>query len=174
MRNKQKRWKYENRKVKVLGVVSLVIFALSLSTASAQESTNTAGGDASGSGGSVSYSLGQPVYQTHTGTTGSVAEGVQQAFEISVVTAVEEAKTINLLVTAYPNPTTDYLTLEVKNFKLSDLTFQLYDMNGKLLQNEKITETQTSISMGQLVPATYFVKVIQDTRDVKTFKIIKN
>ena len=174
MENKQTHWKYENRKVKILGAVSLIFFALSLSTASAQESTNTAGGDASGSGGSVSYSVGQPVYQTHTGTNGSVAEGVQQAFEISVVTAIEEAKTINLLVTAYPNPTTDYLTLEVKNFKLSGLTFQLYNMNGKLLQNEKITETQTTISMRQLVPATYLVKVMQDVRDVKTFKIVKN
>lgn len=174
MRNKQKRWKYENRKVKVLGLVSLIIFALSLSTATAQESVNTTGGNASGNGGSVSYSVGQPVYQTHTGANGSVAEGVQQAFEISVVTAIEEAKAINLLVAAYPNPTTDYLTLEIKDFKLSGLTFQLYDTSGKLLKNEKITEIKTSIPMGQLVPATYFLKVIQDTSDVKTFKIIKN
>ncbi|MCK3682847.1 T9SS type A sorting domain-containing protein [Maribellus sp. YY47] len=155
-------------------MIPFLILLFSFSTVTAQESTNTAGGNASGGGGSVSYSVGQPVYHAYSATNGSVAEGVQQAFEISVVTAIEEAKTINLLVRAYPNPATDHLTLEVKNFKLSGLTFQLYDMNGRLLQNEKITESQTSISMGQLVPATYFVKVIQDTRDVKTFKIIKN
>jgi hypothetical protein len=34
-------------------------------------------------------------------------------YEISVVTGIDEAKGINLSVTAYPNPTTDYLTLEV-------------------------------------------------------------
>jgi len=173
MRNRQriKRKKFQS---KVLRVIPFLILLFSFSTVTAQESTNTAGGNASGSGGSVSYSVGQSVYQTYSGTNGSVVEGVQQAFEISVVTAIEEAKTINLLVTAYPNPATDHLTLEVKNFTLSGLTFQLYDMNGKLLQNEKITETQTVISMGQLVPATYFVKVIQDTKDIKTFKIIKN
>ncbi|MGI6479933.1 MAG: T9SS type A sorting domain-containing protein [Salinivirgaceae bacterium] len=47
-------------------------------------------------------------------------------------------------------------------------------MNGKLLLNEKITGNQTSIVMSNLVPATYFVKVIQGSKEVKTFKIIKN
>jgi len=62
----------------------------------------------------------------------------------------------------------------VKEFELSNLHFQLYDINGKLLQNEKITGNQTSIVMSNLVPATYFVKVVQENKEVKTFKIIKN
>jgi hypothetical protein len=173
MRQKTKE-KGKRRKLKVLGVATLVTFAFSLSTVSAQESVNATGGNASGSGGSASYSVGQVAYQTHTGTNGSVSEGVQQPFEISVVTAIEEAKGINLSFTAYPNPTTDYLTLEVKEFELSNLHFQLYDMNGKLLQSEKITGNQTSIVMSNLVPTTYFVKVIQGNKEVKTFKIIKN
>ncbi len=169
---------------------AVLLLGLGLTSLQAQESINASGGEATGSGGSVSYSVGQVVYQTHTGTNGSVAEGVQQPYEISVVTAIEEAKDINLSVTAYPNPTTDYLTLEVQEFELSNLHFQLYDMQGKLLQNEKITGNQTSIVMSNLAPATYFVKVVQGNKDVyhvksnevgtkqfnvvKTFKIIKN
>ena len=114
------------------------------------------------------------VYTTNTGTNGSVAQGVQQPFEISVVTGIEEAKGINLSVLAYPNPTTDYLTLEVKDFELSTLHFQLYNMSGKLLESKKITGNQTSIVMSNLVPATYFVKVTESNKEVKTFKIIKN
>ena len=153
---------------------AVLLLGLGLTGLQAQESVNATGGNASGSGGSASYSVGQVAYQTHTGTNGSVSEGVQQPFEISVVTAIEEAKGINLSFTAYPNPTTDYLTLEVKEFELSNLHFQLYDINGKLLQNEKITGNQTSIVMSNLVPATYFVKVVQENKEVKTFKIIKN
>jgi hypothetical protein len=140
----------------------------------AQESTNASGGDATGSGGTVAYSVGQVVYTNNTGTNGSVAQGVQQAFEISVVTGLEEAKGINFLVMAYPNPTTDYLTLRIDEFEISNLSYQLYDINGKLLQNEKITSDQTSIVMSNLVPSSYFVKVIQGNKEVKTFKIIKN
>jgi hypothetical protein len=164
----------ESRKLKALGILILLTFTFSLSTVSAQESINATGGNASGSGGSASYSVGQVVYATNTGANGSVAQGVQQPYEISVVTGLEEAKGINLSVSAYPNPTTDYLTLEVKDVELLNLHFQLYDMNGKLLQNEKITGNQTSIVMSNLLPATYFVKVIQGNKEVKTFKIIKN
>ncbi len=163
-----------SNKLKVFGLAVLLTFTFSLSTVSAQESVNATGGNASGSGGSASYSIGQVVYTTNTGTSGSVAQGVQQPYEISVVTGLEEAKGINLSVSAYPNPTTDFLELKVESEKLKDLSYQLYDMNGKLLQSEKITGNQTSIVMSNLVPATYFVKVIQGNKEVKTFKIIKN
>jgi Secretion system C-terminal sorting domain len=155
-----------------LSAVLLLVFGLT--GLQAQESVNATGGNASGSGGSASYSVGQITYQTHTGTNGSVAQGVQQPFEISVVTGIVEAKDINLTVSAYPNPTTDYLTLSVDNFKMSNLSYQLHDMQGKLLETEKITGKQTSIVMSNLVPATYFIKVIQNNKEVKTFKIIKN
>jgi len=159
---------------KRLKLSAVLLLVLGLTGLQAQTSVNATGGNASGSGGSASYSVGQVVYTTHTGTSGSVAQGVQQPYEISVVTGIEEAKGINLTVSAYPNPTTDYLTLEVKEFELSNLNFQLHDMQGKLLQSEKITGNQTSIVMNNLVPATYFVKVIQNGKEVKSFKIIKN
>jgi hypothetical protein len=156
-------------------ILSVIFFlGLGLIGLKAQECVNTASGNGSGSGGTVSYSVGQVTYQTHTGTNGSVAQGVQQPYEITVLTGLEEAKWINLSVSAYPNPTSDDLTLSIEEFNISYLTYQLYDINGKLLQSENIIGNQTSIVMGNLLPATYFVKVIQDNKEVKTFKIIKN
>jgi len=159
-----------NKKLKLSAVL---LFGLGLTGLQAQTSVNATGGNASGSGGTVSYSVGQVVYTTNTETNGSVAQGVHQPFEISLVTGLEEAKGISFSVSVYPNPTTDYLTLEVKEFELSTLTFQMYDMNGKFLQREKITYNQTSIVTSNLMPATYFVKVSQGNKAVKTFKIIK-
>jgi hypothetical protein len=173
MRHKH-RVKSRKLKLKSLGVAALLTFILSLSTVTAQESVNATGGDASGSGGSVSYSVGQIAHQTHTGTNGSVVEGVQHPYEISVVTIIEKAKGINLSVTAYPNPTSDYLTLRVNEFDISNLSYQLYDINGKLLKAKKISGNQKNIVMSNLVPATYFVKVIKGNKEVKSFKIIKN
>jgi hypothetical protein len=171
-------------KYKKLILSALLLLGLGVIGLQAQTSLNATGGIALGSGGSTSYSVGQVVYTTNSGTNGSVAQGVQQPYEISIVTGLEEAKGINLAVTAFPNPTTDYLTLSIDNsvktsHDLSQLSYQLYDMNGKLLQNEKITDNQTSIVMSNLVPATYFVKVVKTSCDlsqqeVKTFKIIKN
>lgn len=160
---------------KSLRVVTLSAFILAWSSVSAQESINTAGGNASESGGSVSYSVGQVVYQTYTGTNGSITQGVQQPYEISVITAVEEAKNINLSVLAYPNPATDFLQLKVDGsmYSVMSMSFQLYDMNGKLLQTKKLTEAETQIDMSSFVPATYFLKVITESKAIKEFKIIK-
>jgi hypothetical protein len=159
----------KRKKVKLC--VCLLVFGLT--GLQAQESVNATGGNASGSGGSASYSVGQVTYQTHSGANGSVAEGVQQPFEISVVTGLEEVDGINLELSAYPNPVNDNLTLEVVNFHLTSFTFQLFDMNGKLLQSEIIAGNQTSITMSNLAPATYFLKVTEGNKEVKTFKIVK-
>lgn len=153
---------------------AVLLFFLGLTGLQAQESINTSGSNVSGEGGSVSYSIGQIVYTTNTGTSGFVVQGVQQPFEISVITGLEEAKVINLSVSAYPNPTTGYLTLSFGEFDISNLSYQLYDLNGKLLRNEKPSGYKTQINMSNYVPATYFVKIISGNQSIKTFKIIKN
>jgi len=164
---------------KRLKLSAVLLLGLGLTGLQAQESINATGGDASNSGGSASYSVGQVVYTTNTGTNGSVAQGVQQPYEISVVSGLEEATSISLSVSAYPNPTTDYLTLTIAedvqtSHDLSLLQYQLYDISGRLLQSEKITGNQVRIAMDNLVPSTYFVKVIQGDKKIKSFKIIKN
>jgi hypothetical protein len=140
----------------------------------AQEAIPATGGNVSGSGGSLSYTIGQVVYTTNTGTNGSVAEGVQQPYEISVVVGIEQANDINFICTAYPNPTTDLLILEVEGTANEKFIFQLYDIMGKLLVSKKIIDNKTTISMANLAPAIYFLKVTDHQKVVKTFKIIKN
>src|SRR4030042_3969131 len=140
----------------------------------AQQALTTTAGEATAAGGNASYSVGQVVYTTNTGTNSSVAQGIQQPYEISVVTGLEDAKGITLQCSVYPNPTSDFLTLKVENFSLSTLTFQLYDLNGKLLENKKIESNETSIVMSNLNRAAYFLKVIQYNKEIKTFKIVKN
>lgn len=174
MQHKNKEGTYRKFNVKRLGVATLLTFILSFSTVFAQENFNASGSNVFSSQGSVSYSVGQVFYQTHTGTNGSLAEGVQLPYEISVVTSIEEAEGIMLSITAYPNPTNDYLTLRIDEFDISNLLYELYDMNGKILQIETIVSIQTIIVMSNFVPANYFLKVIQGNKEVKTFKIIKN
>lgn len=157
---------------KQLKLNTLLLLGLGLTGLQAQESLNATGGDASGGGGSASYSVGQILNATKTGTSGSVAQGVQQAYEISVISGIRKAKGISLAIEAYPNPTTEFLTLDVKDIELSNLDFQLFDMQGKLLHSQKITSNQTRIVMNDLQPAVYFLRVFQGNKEVKVFQII--
>ena len=153
---------------KRLTLSAVLLLGLGLTGLQAQESIIAAGGNATGSDGSVSYTVGQIVYQTFTDISGSVVQGVQQSYEISV--GIEGPKGINLSIRAYPNPSIGYLILSIDDFDISNLSYQMYDMQGKLLQSEKITSNRTSIIMNELVPSTYFVKVIQNNKEIKTLK----
>ncbi len=159
-------------------LITVIILSFGLSSLQSQESIPATGGEATGAG-SVSYTIGQVLYTTQTGTNGNtVTNGVQQAYKILDVTGIAEAKGINLRVSTYPNPTTDYLTVKTGNYNTAKLQIKLFDINGKLLQNIKTEGQETSIDMSNLVPATYFLKVVQRQGDVpqevKTFRIIKN
>lgn len=87
---------------------------------------------------------------------------------------MEEVKGIILSVSAYPNPTTDFLNLKVENYDYTNLSFQLFDMKGKLIITKKPECNQASIGMSNLVPAMYYLNFTQRSIAVKTFIIIKN
>jgi hypothetical protein len=154
------------------GIFCALLLGIGL-TAKAQQANPAAGGDATGSGGSVAYSVGQIVYTTHTGTTGSVAQGVQQPYEISVVLGVENSL-IDLDISAYPNPTTQNLTLSIGNDISETLHFQLCDLSGKIIERRKISNRTETIHMENLATGPYFLKVSNANNEVKIFKIIKN
>ena len=148
----------------------LLLF-LCLFTANAQQAVLPAGGDASGTGGSVSYSIGQIVYTTVSGSSGKVSQGVQQAYEIFSVGIEDWPGGIVLHV--FPNPTSDQLTLEIKGYQNQSLAYRLTDTNGRLLKKEMITADQTRIDMHTWPEAAFFLSVTLDNKQAQTFKIVK-
>jgi len=158
------------KKLKLCTTILICLGALSLQ---AQEIITSTGGNITGSGGSVNYSIGQLFYQVLESTGGSVTEGAQQPYEISVITALEDMQGISLTLRAYPNPATDHLMLEIGEIELRGLSFQLFDMQGQILQKGKITGHKTTIETATLVPATYIIRVLRNNNEVQVFKIIK-
>ncbi len=137
-----------------------------------QENVPASFGEASGSGGAISYTVGQLVFDAHNGITGSVTEGLQQPYEISVQMGVDQT-TISLSASIYPNPTSDFLVLKVDNPDLSNLYFDLYNFNGKTIRSQKIDSNETWIDMRNLLSTSYFVRISTGTKEIKIFKIIK-
>jgi hypothetical protein len=149
-----------------------MLFSLGVFTMNAQNGTVSSGGDASASQGSVAYSIGQPFYTTNYGTNGSVAQGVQQPFEIQTVLG-SELFSINLNMLVYPNPTTDVLNLSIEENELSGMSYQLVDFNGRVIKSSVISNQNTTISMTEYQMAIYVLNVNQNNKIIKTFKIIK-
>jgi hypothetical protein len=137
-----------------------------------QEALPVSGGEATGSGGSVSYSVGQVFYTTHSGTTGSVSQGVQHSFEFQTLSN-PALTTVKVTAVTYPNPTSDYVILKISDSALNNLSYTLFDVTGKAISNGIITNGNTQIAMQQLAIGIYILKVNRHNQELKTFKVIK-
>ena len=150
----------------------LIKDTVAITTMNLHEVILTTGGSATGSNGSSSYSLGQLVDVYNSGTNGSVTQGIQQSFEIYVISGVENTN-ITLQCSVYPNPSTDFIRLNTYKTNLKNPSYQLYDINGKLMEMRDITNSETSIVMSRYLPSIYFLKVLSSNHIIKSFKIIK-
>ena len=154
-------------------ILFFYILFYSLFKTTAQQATVTSGGNATGSGGTVSYSIGQVNYTFSTSGSGSINQGVQQPFEIFTL-GTDNFQNINLLMTVYPNPTVNTIILKIDNNYLDSLNFQLVDINGKQILSQTISEAETLIDLQNLAAAIYLLKINDTEKTIKTFKIIKN
>lgn len=139
----------------------------------AQETIPATGGEAIGSNGSISFSVGQVFYQHH----GTLQEGVQQPYEIFIATATEQVEGFALSVQAYPIPVSHLLTLQVDHKQLhtfQGLSYSMYDSQGRVVEQGQILSEQSTINMANMQPAVYFLKIRNHHKELKTFKIIKN
>jgi hypothetical protein len=156
---------------KILSIFFLLGFCIAM--VQGQQTIPATGGNASGSGGSVSYTVGQILSSSISGSNGTVVQGVQQPYEISVVTAVRNTEEISLKCSVYPNPTSGLTKLVLESPDFENIRFRLYDINGILLQDEKVESRETEISLENFSSSVYFLKVLRDNLEVKVFKIVK-
>ena len=155
-------------------VISLIPIVFRIPTLFGQDAVPAAGGEAIGTTGTVSYTIGQVVYSTQEDQFASVAQGVQQPYEISIVIGLEEAEGIQLQAIAYPNPTRGRLTLRIENYDYQDLEYQVYDLTGKLLNRQRISSNEERISLVDFSSGIYLLKVCSPKKELKTFRIIRH
>jgi len=126
----------------------------------------------------LSWTIGEPVISTLSNGSYILTQGMHQG--LLLIDAIEEIELSGLEISAFPNPANEFVNLKVTNELTSqpdemwkEFSFQLYDMNGKVIMQNQIVSTETVIKMDNYAPSTYFLKVSIDKKSVKTFKIIK-
>lgn len=157
-------------------IITLLMVMVGITGLHAQVVIPSTGGTVFGSGGSVSYTVGEVIYTTIIGTNGSSSQGVQQAIEITTLTKLIEPKGVNIICSAYPNPATAVVKLKVDNYTaigMQQLSYQLYNLKGELIDSKIIRTNLTSIVMSKLSSTTYLLKVIQGGNEIELFRIIK-
>lgn len=149
----------------------LLLFSLSVSRIQAQSAVLASGTNVSAGSGSVSYSIGQTVY-LYKGPGFQVAEGVQQAYEITTL-STEASSLKQEGIQLYPNPVSDYLYIDFTTESYQGAEYQLFDLQGKLVRKDMITQVKSELNLSSLPSTGYIIRIIRNGEHLKTFKIIK-
>lgn len=136
-----------------------------------QQVIATAGSTLVNSSGGISYTIGEGISEPLSAGDVTLTQGFQQS--AIFVSLVSELKDAGLSVIIYPNPTRGNLKLNINDFTMPGLQYLLLDVNGKLLSQKKVESYLTEVSMSQLQSGIYFIKIQAGTRELKTFKIVK-
>lgn len=159
------------KKLKII-ILSIGIFSLCIGHINAQQVVGTAGNQIKNSHASLSWTIGEVAIQTLESTNLILTQGFHQTK--LTVTGINLTPNNNPDIKAYPNPAYDHVNLKMGN-TLSGQNWQylIYDKSGKKLMEKKITSDLSSISLGTLPKATYFLKVFRGNKESKVFKIVK-
>ena len=87
---------------------------------------------------------------------------------------VEEYNKPAPLLKVYPNPFKDKITLEIRNLE-DEVLFVLFDINGRILQKEKVHSRQQKIKLDYLTAGPYSYSVMDSSGNILfSGKLIKN
>ncbi len=144
-------------------------------TSNIMETINASGANATGSSGTVTYSIGQ-VFYTYIGqSVYNVAQGIQHEELEKTLTTPENNVEPKTEIFIFPNPTTDYVTINMEGLEVENgpRSYQLYDIQGRILKQNTINQSETQINLTDLNSSIYLLQVSIDNKILKTFKILK-
>jgi hypothetical protein len=84
------------------------------------------------------------------------------------------SKVVTAQVRTYPNPFQSDIILEMGERPADGTTFTLYDLTGKMIRQQLITNMRTNVRLGSLPAATYIYQVVDAKRKlISSGKLVK-
>jgi hypothetical protein len=148
---------------------TLVLFSFFASLAvTAQEVVGTQGDSYSNASANIDFTIGEVIINTGTDGTNDLTQGFHQTNWNFL--GVEDFAP-NYEASIFPNPTSDVLNIRTSSFE--NVTYTLYDAQGKLVMQNILSAEQTPIQVSQLAPGSYSLTLNNETQNLKIFKLIK-
>ena len=149
---------------------TLVLFSLFATiSVSAQEVIATQGDSYSNASANIDFTIGEVIIDTGTDGTNDLTQGFHQT-NWNFVGLEDFAPNYEAII--FPNPTEDVLNIRTSTFE--NVTYTLYDAQGKLVMQDVLSAEQTPIQVSQLAPGSYSLTLNNQTQNLKTFKLVKS
>jgi len=118
----------------------------------------------------LDWSIGETVTETYSSVTNVITQGFHQnTYSISKVEDLLDGIDINV----YPNPTQNFVFINLNQNENKVDVIVLTDIQGKIIQNKKVTKDIEKIEFSNYPRGIYFLKISQTNKSYKEFKIIK-
>ncbi|MEQ9425219.1 MAG: T9SS type A sorting domain-containing protein [Cyclobacteriaceae bacterium] len=153
--------------------LALLVVCFLANSSYCQELISAAGEANSNDELTIEWSLGEVSVATISTPTLVLSQGIHQGLGNKVVSGINLKE---LTLTAYPNPTSDELKIDLPTeVNLSDnWSYMLLDQKGATLLSKPISGHQESVSLTGFKSSTYLLQILQNDRIVENFRIIKS
>jgi phosphoribulokinase len=149
---------------------NLLVFGLLpiMNNIHSQEVVSTQGETYSSPNAIIDFTVGEVVINTVSDGTNNITQGFHQT-NWNFVGLENHTPSFEAII--FPNPTSEVLNIRASAFE--NVTYTLYDAQGKLIVKDKLTAEQTLIPVSQLATGSYSITLNNPTQNLKTFKLIK-
>ena len=147
--------------------IILLVLSSALKT-TAQEVVATQGDSYSNTSAQIDFTIGEIIINTESNGVNTLTQGFHQT-NWNFVGLENHAPEYE--ATIFPNPTSNILNIRTSTFE--NVTYTLYDAQGKLILQGRLTQVQTPIRVGQLATGKYSLILDSKNQKLKTFKLVK-
>ena len=167
----------------LLIAVSVFSFISIYSQSISPEVNATSGDYYTGANATLSWTIGEGITETFSGTNSILTQGFQQS-QYSI-TSIEELDDNKYQISVYPNPATDLINISiypvksllfngVQSVDKSSLKVELIDIQGKRLYYQNINSNNITLDLKQFPGSIYFLKVYTTgSKLLRSYKITK-
>jgi len=159
------------RKFTLLIIIWLCVWKLDAQTLY-PEVMSSFGGFAQNNSGIITYTAGEPLFETISSGNGILTQGFNQTIMVTYA-ATGVLLIPDLRLAAYPNPTIDMVQVMVDNTSGYVLTILMTDIKGNLLYRDTHVTTNSQIDLGSYATGVYVLSILYNNQIVRTFKIQK-
>lgn len=155
-------------------ITIICLLAISCYSQSIQKQVCGSAGDTDSIAGyQVNWTIGECITEKFTGTNFILTQGFQQPYY--AITAIPETTEIDFTLKVYPNPTRDYLNIEIINDTPEKFLLILSSMKCEILSEAVIISGEPyRMDLTSFGSNLMFLKIISSSsKQAKTLKIIK-
>lgn len=121
---------------------------------------------------SLDYTIGEVVteFGQDSANRNHLTQGFQQTM-LAIVSVEEHVQDIEIDV--YPNPAVDHLNVSIPTLQ-EDMQFALFDMQGKLIEQQKINSEAFTIGFSSMSTGNYLLVFSNKDQRIKTLQVQKS